>query len=264
MQAAQSELRLENVGVAFPSRTSADGARWAVRNVSFDVPCHQFCSIIGPSGCGKSTILSVVAGLLAPADGKVLVSSQPHPGIGRRSGYMFQKDTLVPWRTALENVLMPMEIVGASDAAQAASLLEKVGLKGFEGHYPRELSGGMRKRVQLARLLAQDPAILLMDEPFGALDAQTKMVIHGEFLRLWESSRQTVLFVTHDIAEAIALSDRILLMSPGPGLIQADYEVLLERPRNVETVIESPAFRELFRSIWAALQGQAQAARKAA
>lgn len=264
MQTAQSELRLEGVGIAFPSRTSTDGARWAVRNVTFAVPRHQFCSIIGPSGCGKSTILSVVAGLLAPAAGRVLVSGQAHPGIGRRSGYMFQKDTLVPWRTALENVSMPMEIVGANDPSRAASLLEKVGLKGFEGHYPRELSGGMRKRVQLARLLAQEPDILLMDEPFGALDAQTKMVIHGEFMRLWEKGRQTVLFVTHDIAEAITLSDRILLMSPGPGQIQAEYEVPLERPRNVDTVMESPAFRELFRDIWAALQGHAAAARKAA
>ena len=264
MQAAQSELRLEGVGIAFPSRTSAEGARWAVRNVTFDVPRHQFCSIIGPSGCGKSTILSVVAGLLAPAAGRVLVSGQAHPGIGRRSGYMFQKDTLVPWRTALENVSMPMEIVGVNDPSRAASLLEKVGLKGFEGHYPRELSGGMRKRVQLARLLAQEPEMLLMDEPFGALDAQTKIVIHGEFMRLWEKGRQTVLFVTHDIAEAITLSDRILLMSPGPGQIQAEYEVRLERPRNVDSVMESPVFRELFKEIWAALQGHAAPTRRAA
>ncbi len=167
---------------------------------------------------------------------------------------MFQRDTLVPWRTALENVMVPMEIVGRADRGHAARLLEKVGLGGFEGHYPRELSGGMRKRVQLARLLAQDPEILLMDEPFGALDAQTKMVMHAEFMRLWEAQRQTTLFVTHDIAEAILLSDRILLMSSSPGRIRADFEVSLPRPRDVDSIIESPVFTSLFKEIWSALR----------
>ncbi len=258
MQRAQSSISLENVSLAFPGRPSDAEQRWAVRGIQFEIPEGQFCSIVGPSGCGKSTLLSVIAGLLQPTGGGAFVNGQAVQGIDPRIGYMFQKDTLVPWRTALENVLMPLEIAGRPDRAVAASLLAKVGLAGFERHYPRELSGGMRKRVQLARLLAQTPETLLLDEPFGALDAQTKMIIHEEFLRIWEKSRQTVLFVTHDLAEAILLSDRILLVSPAPGRIQATYDVPIPRPRNVDSVMESPVFRQLFREIWTALrEGQA-------
>jgi len=258
MQRAQSSISLENVSLAFPGRPGDAEQRWAVRGIQFEIPEGQFCSIVGPSGCGKSTLLSVIAGLLQPTGGGAFVNGQAVQGIDPRIGYMFQKDTLVPWRTALENVLMPLEIAGRPDRAVAASLLAKVGLAGFERHYPRELSGGMRKRVQLARLLAQTPKTLLLDEPFGALDAQTKLIIHEEFLRIWEKSRQTVLFVTHDLAEAILLSDRILLVSPAPGRIQATYDVPIPRPRNVDSVMESPVFRQLFREIWTALrEGQA-------
>ncbi|MSQ54309.1 MAG: ABC transporter ATP-binding protein [Betaproteobacteria bacterium] len=248
------DVRLEGIGLAFPSRTAPGTSRWAVKNVSCTFPAGELCSIIGPSGCGKSTLLSIISGLLPPTSGSVRIGGRPASGINPDLGFMFQKDTLVPWRTALDNVMMPLEIAGRPDPSVAAGLLAKLGLHGFEGHYPRELSGGMRKRVQLARLLAQDPGILLMDEPFGALDAQTKLVIHEEFLRLWEESRQTVLFVTHDLTEAILLSDRILLVSPGPGTIRAEYPVPIPRPRHVETVMESPVFHRLFREIWTALR----------
>ena len=248
------DVTLEGIGLAFPSRTAPGTSRWAVKDFSCTFPAGQLCSIIGPSGCGKSTLLSVISGLLPPTCGGVRIGGSAASGINPDLGFMFQKDTLVPWRTALDNVMMPLEIAGRPDRSVAASLLVKLGLRGFEEHYPRELSGGMRKRVQLARLLAQNSAILLMDEPFGALDAQTKLVIHEEFLRLWEESRQTVLFVTHDLTEAILLSDRILLMSAGPGTIRAEYPVPIARPRNVETVMESPAFHRLFREIWAGLR----------
>jgi len=252
--AGGADVRLESIGLSFPSRTAPGTSRWAVKDVNCIFPAGELCSIIGPSGCGKSTLLSIISGLLPPNTGSVLIGGKPASGINPDLGFMFQKDTLVPWRSALDNVMMPLEIAGRPDRAVAAGLLAKLGLHGFEEHYPRELSGGMRKRVQLARLLAQDPGILLMDEPFGALDAQTKLVIHEEFLRLWEESRQTVLFVTHDLTEAILLSDRIVLISAGPGTVRAEYPVPIARPRHVETVMESPVFHRLFREIWAALR----------
>lgn len=249
-----TSVRLEGIGLAFPSRITPKTPRWAVRDVDCEFAAGEFSSIIGPSGCGKSTLLSLVSGLLRPTTGEILIGGTPSLGIDPDLGFMFQKDTLVPWRTAMENVMMPSEIAGRPDADRAASLLARVGLAGHEGNYPRELSGGMRKRVQLARLMAQEPAILLMDEPFGALDAQTKLVIHEEFMRIWEAARQTVLFVTHDLTEAILLSDRIFLVSPGPGKIVAEYRVDIPRPRHIETVLESPVFIGLFRTLWNALR----------
>ena len=186
----------------------AFGATRALDRVSLTVNDGEFVSIVGPSGCGKSTMLNVIAGLLAPAEGSTHVAAIDGNGAGSRIGYMFQKDTLLPWATALENVCLPMDVKGARDWHKARALMQLVDLTGFEAHYPRQLSGGMRKRVQLARLLAQDPEVLLMDEPFGALDAQTRLIIQEEFLKIWERQRKTVLFVTHDLQEAIALSDR--------------------------------------------------------
>ena len=254
-----SKVEFDGVGFAFPRRASATTDRWAVKDVSCSFAAGEFSSIIGPSGCGKSTLLSLVAGLLEPTCGRISLSGEAAAGIDPNLGFMFQKDTLVPWRTAIDNVMMPLEIAGAPDKANAASLLSMVGLAGYEDHYPRELSGGMRKRVQLARLLAQKPEIFLMDEPFGALDAQTKLVIHEEFMRLWEAARQTVLFVTHDLTEAILLSDRIFLMSPGPGKIEAVYPVRIPRPRDVEGVMTSPIFAQLFGQLWSTLRGRSRA-----
>ena len=240
----------------------AFGATRALERVSLAVNDGEFVSIVGPSGCGKSTMLNVIAGLLAPAEGSTHVAGIDGQGAGSRIGYMFQKDTLLPWATALENVCLPMDVKGARDWHKARALMQLVDLTGFEAHYPNQLSGGMRKRVQLARLLAQDPEVLLMDEPFGALDAQTRLIIQEEFLKIWERQRKTVLFVTHDLQEAIALSDRVVLISARPGRIKATYSVDLPRPRQIESVLAHPRFMALFQEIWASLKQEVLAARE--
>jgi NitT/TauT family transport system ATP-binding protein len=240
----------------------AFGATRALERVSLAVNDGEFVSIVGPSGCGKSTMLNVIAGLLAPAEGSTHVAGIDGQGAGSRIGYMFQKDTLLPWATALENVCLPMDVKGSRDWHKARALIQLVDLTGFEAHYPNQLSGGMRKRVQLARLLAQDPDVLLMDEPFGALDAQTRLIIQEEFLKIWERQRKTVLFVTHDLQEAIALSDRVVLISARPGRIKATYQVDLPRPRQIESVLAHPRFMALFQEIWASLKQEVLAARE--
>ncbi len=240
----------------------AFGATRALERVSLSVNDGEFVSIVGPSGCGKSTMLNVIAGLLAPAEGSTHVAGIDGQGAGSRIGYMFQKDTLLPWATALENVCLPMDVKGSRDGHKARALMQLVDLTGFEAHYPNQLSGGMRKRVQLARLLAQDPDVLLMDEPFGALDAQTRLIIQEEFLKIWERQRKTVLFVTHDLQEAIALSDRVVLISARPGRIKATYQVDLPRPRQIESVLAHPRFMALFQEIWASLKQEVLAARE--
>ena len=240
----------------------AFGSTRALDRVSLAVNDGEFVSIVGPSGCGKSTMLNVIAGLLAPAEGSTHVAGIDGNGAGSRIGYMFQKDTLLPWATALENVCLPMDVKGTRDWHKARALIQLVDLTGFEAHYPRQLSGGMRKRVQLARLLAQDPEVLLMDEPFGALDAQTRLIIQEEFLKIWERQRKTVLFVTHDLQEAIALSDRVVLISARPGRIKATYAVDLPRPRHMENVLALPRFTAMFQEIWASLKQEVLAARE--
>ena len=248
--------------VSVSSLSIAFGATRALDRVSLSVNDGEFVSIVGPSGCGKSTMLNVIAGLLAPAEGNTHVAGIEGNGAGSRIGYMFQKDTLLPWATALENVCLPMDVKGSRDWHKARALMQLVDLTGFEAHYPRQLSGGMRKRVQLARLLAQDPDVLLMDEPFGALDAQTRLIIQEEFLNIWERQRKTVLFVTHDLQEAIALSDRVVLISARPGRIKATYTVDLPRPRQIESVLAHPRFMALFQEIWASLKQEVLAARE--
>ncbi|HWM77747.1 MAG TPA: ABC transporter ATP-binding protein [Methylomirabilota bacterium] len=238
------------------------GPTRALDRVSLNVNDGEFVSIVGPSGCGKSTMLNVIAGLLAPAEGGTRVAGIEGSAPGSRIGYMFQKDTLLPWATTLDNVYLPMDVQGVRDSRKAGALIDMVGLTGFEGHFPRQLSGGMSKRVQLARLLAQDPDVLLMDEPFGALDAQTRLIIQEEFLKIWERSRKTVLFVTHDLQEAIALSDRVVLISARPGRVKAVYRVDLARPRHVEEVMAHPRFMALFQEIWASLKQEVLASRE--
>jgi NitT/TauT family transport system ATP-binding protein len=240
----------------------AFGPTRALDRVSLTVGDGEFVSIVGPSGCGKSTMLNVIAGLLAPSEGGTSVAGLEGNGAGSRIGYMFQKDTLLPWATALDNICLPMDVKGARDWHKARALMQLVDLTGFEAHYPRQLSGGMRKRVQLARLLAQDPEVLLMDEPFGALDAQTRLIIQEEFLKIWERQRKTVLFVTHDLQEAIALSDRVVLISARPGRVKATYAVNLPRPRRVDEVMAHPRFTALFQEIWASLKQEVLAARE--
>lgn len=252
---AEAKLRIENVFLDFGGAES--GLR-VLSDVNLDIRPGEFCTIVGPSGCGKSTLLNVIAGLTKPTagacylDGKAITPGMPS------IGYMFQSDTLLPWNTALENVRLPLDAVGRKDDGRCLDLLKRVGVGDFADAYPWQLSGGMKKRVQLARLLAQEPQVLLMDEPFGALDAQTKLLIQEELLKLWESSGLTVLFVTHDLSEAISLSDRVLLFSARPGRIKEEYRVPLDRPRNIETIVQDPQYNDLFVQIWRSLKEEIQ------
>lgn len=211
----------------------------ALQDVSFSVGQQQFVSIIGPSGCGKSTLLKLVAGLLPPTGGQILINGQT-PDQARRArsaSFVFQTPVLFPWRTVIENVALLLEVEGRSRQerlAIAREFLELVGLRGFEQHLPRQLSGGMQQRVSIARALSMDPSLLLMDEPFGALDAITRDKMAVELLRIWGKRQKTVLFVTHSISEAILLADRVIAMSPRPGRILADIQVDLPRPRRPE------------------------------
>ena len=203
-------------------------------SVDLEVGSHEFVAIVGPTGCGKSTLLNLAAGLLRPAKGAVLSFGQELEGLNRRAGYLFQQDSLMPWKTALENVAIALEIGGTARAEarqRAQAWLARVGLGSFAGRYPHTLSGGQRKRVGLAQILIRDPALLLMDEPFGPLDAQTRLIMGDLLLRLWSDDRKAVVFVTHDLEEAIALADRIVIMSAGPrSRILGTYTVALPRP----------------------------------
>jgi NitT/TauT family transport system ATP-binding protein len=251
VERAVSQIVLSNVTLDYPSPTG--GAVRALERVSLLVQDGEFVSLVGPSGCGKSTILKLVSGLLAPPSGGVLLGGQPVTGVPPSVGFMFQSDALLPWATAIENVAVALELRGLTRPERerrARELLALVGLEGFERAYPTMLSGGMRKRVALARVLAYDPSVYLMDEPFGALDAQTKVQMGGELLRIWDGLDRTIVFVTHDIEEAIALSDRVLVMTRRPGRIKSEYRIDLPRPRDFYEVRFSSTFRELHRAIW--------------
>jgi NitT/TauT family transport system ATP-binding protein len=255
---AVPSVALTGVSVAF---RLADGTVYtAVEGASLAVAEGEFVSIVGPTGCGKSTLLNVAAGLLAPALGQVEVFGAPLTDLNRDAGYLFQSDALFPWKTALENVAIGLEIAGRP-AAEARGLakewLARVGLAGFGGRYPHLLSGGQRKRVGLAQVLIRDPRILLMDEPFGPLDAQTRQIMGNLLLDLWSADRKAVLFVTHDLEEAIALSDRVVIMSAGPAAhIMGEWKVPLPRPRDIAEIKLAPAFYGLHREIWAVLREQ--------
>jgi NitT/TauT family transport system ATP-binding protein len=234
----------------------------AVDGASLSVGEGEFVALVGPSGCGKSTILKVVAGLIAASAGTVLVGDEPVHGVPDGVGMVFQNDALLPWKSVRDNVRLPLALrglAGREQDAEIARLLELVQLTGFEDFYPRALSGGMRKRVALARTLAYDPRLFLMDEPFGPLDAQTRILIGREFLAIWERLGKSVLFVTHDVEEAIALADRVLVMSPRPGRIVAEFQVDMPRPRDYEEIRFEPQFRDLQRAIWYALTGTGEA-----
>lgn len=233
-------------------------------DVSLDFADGEFVSIIGPSGCGKTTLLNVIAGFLPPTGGAVHIDGRPVEGIQReRVAFMFARDNLLPWRTALANVLLPLECGSAHKKGArsehrrtAESLLERVGLGEASHKYPHELSHGMRQRVALARTLACDSEIILMDEPFGALDAQTRVLVQKEFAEIWEEYRKTVVMVTHDLTEAIALSDRIVVMSHRPARIKRIYDVELPRPRVVLDLPAQPAFHALYSSLWNDLRSE--------
>ena len=251
-------LSFDHVACTFAGKDGASARYTAVRDVSLTVGAGEFVSVVGPTGCGKSTLLNVAAGLLAPSTGTVEVFGEPLTGINRRAGYMFQSESLMPWRTAAQNVMAGLEFRGAADArAQADGWLKRVGLGGFGDRYPHQLSGGMRKRVSLAQTLVLDPDIILMDEPFSALDIQTRQLMENEVLDLWAAKRKAVLFITHDLDEAIAMSDRVVCLSAGPGSHPiGEFVVDLPRPRDVAEVRATPRFVELHQAIWAVLRNE--------
>jgi NitT/TauT family transport system ATP-binding protein len=208
---------------------------------------------VGPSGCGKSTTLSLIAGLDGPTSGVVAVRGKPVAGITDKAGFLFQRDALLPWKNVRDNVLLPLQLRGvrAADARlRVAEWIGRVGLRGFEHSFPHQLSGGMRKRASLAQTLVYDPEILLMDEPFSALDVQTRNLMEAELLNLWQGSGKTVIFVTHDLEEAIQLSDEVVVMTAGPASVKARYDVTLPRPRDIEQVRFDPRFTELYSKMW--------------
>ena len=251
-------LRMDAVSCTFADKADPSQRYTAVRDVNLTVGAGEFVSVVGPTGCGKSTLLNVAAGLLAPSTGEVRVFGEPLAGINRRAGYLFQAESLMPWRTAAQNVMAGLEFRGALDArAQADEWLKRVGLGGFGGRYPHQLSGGMRKRVSLAQTLVLDPDIILMDEPFSALDIQTRQLMENELLALWSAKKKAVLFITHDLDEAIAMSDRVVCLSAGPGSHPiGEFAIDLPRPRDVAEVRATPRFVELYQAIWRVLRDE--------
>jgi NitT/TauT family transport system ATP-binding protein len=255
---AAAAVTLWDVSVAF--RLAGGGVYTAVERATLNVADGEFVAIVGPTGCGKSTLLNVTAGLQAPASGRAEIFGAPLAGLNRQAGYLFQADALFPWKTALENVAIGLETAGTPSPearARAKTWLSRVGLGSFGDRYPHMLSGGQRKRVGLAQVLIRDPKILLMDEPFGPLDAQTRQIMGNLLLDLWSADRKAVLFVTHDLEEAIALSDRVVIMSAGPAArIIGDWTVKLARPRDISEVKLDAAFHQLHREIWQSLKAE--------
>jgi NitT/TauT family transport system ATP-binding protein len=225
----------------------------ALRGVDLEVDAQRFVALVGPSGCGKSTALSLISGLDTPTSGTVTVRGKRVEGITAGTGFLFQRDALMPWKTVYDNVLLPLQLRGAGGGearTRTAEWIGRVGLRGFEKSFPYQLSGGMRKRVSLAQTLVYDPEILLMDEPFSALDVQTRNLMEAELLALWQGSGKTVIFVTHDLEEAIALADEVVVMTAGPARVKARYDVTLPRPRDIEQVRFDPRFTALYSQMW--------------
>jgi NitT/TauT family transport system ATP-binding protein len=255
---AKPALELSDVTITF---RSPSGDRYtAVADTTLRIGAGEFVSVVGPTGCGKSTLLNVGAGLLQASSGNVRVFGEPLQGINARAGYMFQSEALMPWRSTIDNVMVGLQYRGVPDAQareQAMAWLARVGLAGFEDRYPHQLSGGMRKRTALAQVLALDPDIILMDEPFSALDIQTRQLMENEVLDLWAAKRKAVLFITHDLDEAIAMSDRVVVLSAGPATHPiGEFTIDLPRPRDVAEVRINPRFVELHAQIWAVLRDE--------
>jgi NitT/TauT family transport system ATP-binding protein len=260
--AAPPAIALRGVSISF--RLAEGGAYDAVARSDLAVAPGEFVAIVGPTGCGKSTLLNVAAGLLAPSTGQADIFGVRLAGLNAKAGYLFQQDALMPWKTALDNVAVALEPRGVSRAAalaRAREWLARVGLSAFVDRYPHMLSGGQRKRVALAQTLIRDPEILLMDEPFGPLDAQTRQIMGNLLLDLWSRDRKAVMFVTHDLEEAIALADRVVVMSAGPvATIVGDFPVGLGRPRDIAEIRTEPDFHAIHKAIWATLRGEVQRA----
>ena len=247
-------LALERVTCTFVSRDDPAQRYTAVRDTTMHVAAGEFVSVVGPTGCGKSTLLNIAAGLLEPSAGGVRVFGEPLVGLNRRAGYLFQADALMPWRSALANVTAGLEFRGTpreKAVAKGEDWLRRVGLGGFGNRYPHQLSGGMRKRVALAQTLILNPQIILMDEPFAALDVQTRQLMENELLDLWSADRKSVVFITHDLEEAIALADRVVVLSAGPDTHPiGEFLIDLPRPRDVAEIRLTPQFLALHTQIW--------------
>lgn len=249
----ESALVLEHLSKIF---VTSDGNLEALKDVNLEVLEGEFVTVVGPSGCGKSTILTLVAGLAAPSNGTITLHGARVRGPSPAVGFISQRDNLLPWRTVSGNVEIGLEIAGIASAERrerARAIVDRVGLSGFEDRYPHELSGGMRQRVNIARTLVRDPGVILMDEPFGSLDALTRGHLQMQVLSLWRETRKTIIFVTHDLVEAIALGDHIVVISARPGRVKAVVDVPLPRPRDVFQVHRQPGFEECHAAVWAQL-----------
>lgn len=259
--AAQAALHFDGVTCTFASNEGRGQTYTAVRDVNLSIRDGEFVSVVGPTGCGKSTLLNVAAGLMRPSAGALRVFGQPlTQGLNKDASYLFQVDALMPWKTAEDNIAAGLIFHGASKTEAldtARAWLERVGLAGHGRKYPHQMSGGMRKRAGLAQALVLNPRILLMDEPFSALDIQTRHLMEDELLRLWSADRKSVVFVTHDLEEAISLSDRVIVLSAGPGTRPiAEFDIDLERPREVAEIRMTQRFLQLHTEIWEVLRGE--------
>ena len=259
-------LEIRDLAKRFPARNAHDEPPWVIQGLSFVVHEGEFLTIIGPSGAGKTTLLNMIAQIDSANGGEILFQSERapvadpkalNPGLSCRIGYVTQEDNLLPWRTTLQNVLFPLTVQGRLNdetRARADMLIRAAGLAGFENHFPHELSGGMRKRAALIRTLVYDPPVILMDEPFGALDAQTRAQLQEDLLKLWNLGRKTIVFVTHDIAEAIALADRTLVLTRAPAHIAGEHAITIARPRDIRGIMTHPDFAALYQRIRAQVQ----------
>jgi NitT/TauT family transport system ATP-binding protein len=253
-------LSIENVSREFSTRGRTV---LALDSLSLGVNEGEFVTVVGPSGCGKSTLLNLIVGLLSQNSGRILFRDRAVNGINPEIGYVTQKDNLLPWRTLIQNVELSLEIRGVGKTARrrrAEELIHRVGLGGFEEHYPHELSGGMRQRANIIRTLIYDPELILMDEPFGPLDAQTRIVLQDQLLQLWSTTRKTIIFITHDLVEAIALADRVVVMTSRPGKVKLIADVPIPRPRDVFQIHESREFRATYERLWQELKPEVKLA----
>ncbi len=253
-EAALSEgVKLSVRGISHVYASPSGAATVSLQSVDLNIRDQEFVAIVGPSGCGKSTLLNIMSGLIRPGAGDVFLDGCRLLGVTQRIGYMSQADTLMPWRNTLENVELSLEIRGIPKAERrerARHLIHKAGLSGFEKSYPHELSGGMKKRVVIIRILAADSEVLFMDEPFGALDVFTKEMLQDEILKVWQETKKTIVFVTHDLAEAITLSDRVVLLTARPSTVKNEYDIPIPRPRSALETRFQPEFVALQKLIW--------------